>query len=661
MKDIPLAQRRFLADIELVRIFCITLIMSYHIWFHQVSGGIDVFFVFTGFFTMLSMLHAIEQHGRLSLSASFLRSLHQLWLYGLAVAVCILAALFIYYPPSLWEKNIEHFIRAVFFVENWHLLNEATDYEAFHEAASPFQHYWSLAIQWQYTMVTTIVMILVATTCRRLQLPPRRITVVLVVSFIAASFTYAYNAALVNEQTTYFDTFARVWELAAGALIALVLPYLRLPKLLAYVSTVLGIACVIATGIVMPPTAAFASIASILPVFGAMLVLIGANSHSMKPLKKSIVRAMSRYVYGLFLWHWPILMVVRLEVGERALTLYEGLFVMSLSLILAIVSEPLLQRCVLMPLKRASTKRVLQFMLGCGSAALIAYVLSMQYVAYVKAEQAEQEQPASDYPGAAVLYRDAQATANVPLIPPSIHVRYDVPPEFADGACKASSAAVEVCSFGVLENPTYTIALIGGSHSQHWFPALEPLAEELNFKLDAYIFDGCRFTANDFDGQMTEECLQWNDNVLEALTLNAPDAIFTTATLNKHPSIPTGYSEQWRKVEGLTQIIAVTDNPRMPHDVPSCIERNEDALERCNIPRSEALPEQQPWDVTPNLPHNVTFINMNDSFCDDTTCYATLGNIIMYRDDNHLTAAYMKTVAPALREPLQRALQQLNE
>ncbi|WP_368665609.1 SGNH hydrolase domain-containing protein [Homoserinimonas sp. OAct 916] len=49
------------------------------------------------------------------------------------------------------------------------------------------------------------------------------------------------------------------------------------------------------------------------------------------------------------------------------------------------------------------------------------------------------------------------------------------------------------------------------------------------------------------------------------------------------------------------------------------------------------------------LPDRTAFVDLSDSFCSESTCEADVGNILAYRDDDHMTATYSKTPAPALR------------
>ena len=49
---------------------------------------------------------------------------------------------------------------------------------------------------------------------------------------------------------------------------------------------------------------------------------------------------------------------------------------------------------------------------------------------------------------------------------------------------------------------------------------------------------------------------------------------------------------------------------------------------------------------------NVHLLDLSDYFCDATTCFPAAGNLLIYRDDNHITATYMRTLAPMLEREL---------
>ena len=46
----------------------------------------------------------------------------------------------------------------------------------------------------------------------------------------------------------------------------------------------------------------------------------------------------------------------------------------------------------------------------------------------------------------------------------------------------------------------------------------------------------------------------------------------------------------------------------------------------------------------------VHLIDLTDRFCDRTTCYPVVGDLIVYGDTSHLTTDYAEALAPYLSE-----------
>lgn len=285
-------------------------------------------------------------------------------------------------------------------------------------------------------------------------------------------------------------------------------------------------------------------------------------------------------------------------------------------------------------------------------ALLVLSLITAQYV-----QQQSVEAQISAYPGAAAIYYDITPRETEHFYQTYDEVLMDRPSFYQYDECQAMYLVeVRKCSYGVLNEPDYVIAVVAGSHSAHWFPALEPLAQELNFRLDMYNHDGCRFTDADPDGHLTEQCIDWNANLLEVLKKDPPSLVFTTASLNKRDHVPEGFASQWEKLEGISTIFAIRDTPRMDEHVPECLARTNGDVDACSMPRDEALSRVAPWENTPKLPSNVIYADLSDYFCDDTTCYPVIGNMMIYRDQHHLTASYVKTLVPVMRPIIKKAL-----
>jgi hypothetical protein len=89
--------------------------------------------------------------------------------------------------------------------------------------------------------------------------------------------------------------------------------------------------------------------------------------------------------------------------------------------------------------------------------------------------------------------------------------------------------------------------------------------------------------------------------------------------------------------------------------VPDCVAAHLDDWRPCGGPRSTWIREDPNVDALAGLPHTGV-INLTDRLCGATTCPAVIGGVLVYADQNHMTATFAATLAPYLAGPLQRAL-----
>ncbi|ARK23844.1 acyltransferase [Sporosarcina sp. P37] len=664
MKDLKLPKKRFRPEIEGVRTIATLLIAVYHIWFGKVSGGIDVFFVLSGYLMTLSILSRIEKNGSVNFADYFLHLTRRLFPQAIIIIIFTGVCAVIFLPQFEWGEIIAHMMASTFYYENWRLALDSVDYLARDNSASPFQHFWSLSVQGQFYIIWPILLAAVYGLARKVWKTPVRKTLLgsLIVVFVC-SIAYSIYQTNINQPFAYFHSFTRMWEFSVGGIFALLSPYLFFTKRISIALGWLGLLIICFTGIIVPVSTVFPGYLALLPISGVLLILIASESITVIGVNRFLAVKPLLYLgsltYGIYLWHWPLLIFYRSYMEIETVPVMDGILLLLVTILLSIVTTKLVEKPVL-EMDRGQNKGNLvvvltaMFVLACTSIFTIS--------AYIEKATANSEFiSGTDYPGAqSVLYEINTATDVDPIPPPSI-IKTDLPAFYEDLECQSvNRTEVRKCSYGVLEDADFTIALVGGSHSGHWFPALEELAEEMNFTIDLYSHDGCRFTDEDPSGSLTEECLPWNENLIEVLTENPPDLVFTTSTVNKHPEVPQGFINQWKKLEGITTVFAIRDNPRMKKVVPVCLEQAEDPLE-CAVTRDQGVSKEVPWEVTEGIPSNVFFADLTDYFCDDTTCYPVIGNVIVYRDDNHLTAEYSKTLAPALKIPLQQALDSLDK
>ncbi len=155
----------------------------------------------------------------------------------------------------------------------------------------------------------------------------------------------------------------RAWELGLGALLAVV-PLQRVPG-----AAPVGLALIGAAVFGFDHATAFPGVAALLPCLGAAAVLIGAPGPTARALAVSPLRALGRWSYALYLWHWPVVVYFSF-IWMRGPTLAEALVLGLLSIGLAAASYRLIE----VPLRNVDLgppRRVLERGLAASAAALV--------------------------------------------------------------------------------------------------------------------------------------------------------------------------------------------------------------------------------------------------------------------------------------------------
>src|SRR5699024_2537777 len=107
-------------------------------------------------------------------------------------------------------------------------------------------------------------------------------------------------------------------------------------------------------------------------------------------------------------------------------------------------------------------------------------------------------------------------------------------------------------------------------------------------------------------------------------------------------------------------VVGVRDNPWLwgpeMRDPLDCLAATDDDI-GCGRDRADAL---DPVDPAPAAYAGlaradlVTLLDFTDLLCTDEVCPAEIGNVVVYRDSDHLTATYVRTMTPFIDEQLCR-------
>ena len=145
--------RKFRPEIEGLRVVAALLVAVYHIWFNRVSGGVDVFFVVSGFLITTSIISTINRTGEFKFGPYILKLMKRL-LPAVFFTVSIVAILSYYLlPESILVKTTKELIASMFYFENWQLAFSNTDYLDAQQMKTPVEHFWAMSIQGQFYLI----------------------------------------------------------------------------------------------------------------------------------------------------------------------------------------------------------------------------------------------------------------------------------------------------------------------------------------------------------------------------------------------------------------------------------------------------------------------------------------------------------------------------
>lgn len=655
----PSVARGFRPELQGLRALAVVLVVVYHVWLNRVSGGVDVFFVISGFLLTAQVVRATGR-GRVEFRPLWGRMIKRLFPAALTVLVAVMVASILILPESRWYQTIREVVAAALYVENWQLAADSADYFAQNNTASVVQHFWSLSIQGQLFIAWPLLIVLIAFLARRFGGGLRTWVALALGAIGAASLTYSVVLTAAHQQLAYFHTLTRVWEFVLGGLLALFVDSVTLPKLVRVVLGWAGVVGLVMCGLVLQVGTVFPGYAALWPTLCAVLVLLAGTSGSPLGADRILGSRPVRYIgdlsYALYLWHWPVLLFYLTYRNQPEVALRGGAVIIAISFGLAVLTHHLIEE----PARKSRFGEptgwgAYRFGAVLLVAALGAAVAWQNYTD----RQAEFAISVDDpnHPGAAAQYPGFRyrGEPNVETLPPLVALPHEW------GTTEGMDCEVEgaICTQRADGTPAKQVVMIGDSHMQQYLAAMRPIAEQRNWELVSILKGACPYASDPED--FGQDCTDWNDSAAERIVAMAPDLVFTQATYDVRVGLtektPPGFVRGWETLtDADIPVVAVRDTPRHPSDPATCVQLNGPQAPACTTPRAELYSVQPPYAAAPGVPAGVSFVDLTSFFCTATACPPVIGNVWVYKDFNHPTAAFMRTLSPVLAEQLDTAL-----
>ena len=234
---------------------------------------------------------------------------------------------------------------ASLFYANFHFIATGTNYLASQAPPSALQNFWSLSVEEQFYLVYPTIFIVTALAWRKRSL--RAKLIVVLVCVIGCSFAWSVHQTTADSVSAFFSPLTRAWELALGALVAVSSVYAsRIPDLVSRVMTWIGLAAVLFAAVWYSSTTPYPGAYAAVPVLGTALVICGGVAQprfgAEIVLRQAPFQWAGKLSYSLYLWHWPILIIVAQHVG-KTLSVKDNLLLIGVAIGLSVGSYFLIE------------------------------------------------------------------------------------------------------------------------------------------------------------------------------------------------------------------------------------------------------------------------------------------------------------------------------
>lgn len=653
-------ERKFRPEIEGLRVVAALLVAVYHIWFHRVSGGVDVFFVISGFLITTSIISTINRTGEYRFWPYISKLIKRLFPSVFFILGVVLVLSFFFLPESIFGKTIREVIASMFYYQNWQLAISSTDYLDASQMKTPVEHFWALSIQGQFYIIWFFIFTIILFIIKRFEISTTRklINIVLGTLFVV-SLIYSIYLTGVNQPWAYFITFTRVWEFALGGLICINLSSIRLHKALSTSVGWLGLIGLILTGIIFNVSEMFPGYIALWPMTCAVFIVLSGAQDTKYGVKRflgsSVMVKLGGISFGIYLWHWVLLEFYRYNVQETP-----GLAVGMLIIIVSIILSFITTRFIEEPIRNLDSNRFSFRSLGMmGSVNLLligALLIGMQ----VEQNKLENQITDKNYPGALAANTQIDVPDLEP-IPPISKVFDDLPISHLDGSNQGlKKSDLKIGEYGEAKNYDATIALIGSSHSEQWLGAILEATKDHNYRVLNMTRSGTRFTTGYPDDDLYGI---WVNHVLDYLKDADVDLVISQGTASHSPTkkVHQQMIDQLQHVKDVygMEVLAIRDNPRYSFNVLESLEIDglDETTRKMNLEENNQNDESF-WSQFEKENRTLHKIDLTSYFKVDDKFQPIIGNVIIYRDGNHMTNTYSASFGPVFERKIDEILEE---
>jgi peptidoglycan/LPS O-acetylase OafA/YrhL len=298
-----------------LRAIAVAAVFLYHSRIDWLPGGflgVDLFFVLSGYLITSLLLVEWDTGTRIDLRRFWLRRARRL-LPALVVVVLAALVLSAIFARGDLARTRGDAVSSLLYYTNWHLIFANHSYFVRMGNPSLLQHLWSLAVEEQFYVIWPLLLVPGLVLIGR-----RRLPFVVAVGIVASTALMWVLYSPTDPSRVYYGTDTRAFLLLMGILLALVWPAIERLRRALPLLELLGVSALVASVLLFRQMVDFNPTlyrGGDLAAAFCFAVLIAAVAHPGTGLGQALGVAPLRWLgersYGIYLWHWPIVELMR--------------------------------------------------------------------------------------------------------------------------------------------------------------------------------------------------------------------------------------------------------------------------------------------------------------------------------------------------------------